>query len=106
MVCHQAGFELYASYEHVRPISIGGADELSNLVTTTFDTNAEKGTETWVPSIARGSLEEWDGLTGWFLEYTSEHDCSWLPKVEPTRSAIEAARATDLDQLPAPGIFG
>jgi len=106
MICHQAGFELYASYEHVRPISVGGADELSNLVTSTLDTNAEKGTETWVPSIARGLLEEWDGLTGWFLDYTAEHGCSWLPMVAPTRRAIEAALSTDLDQLPAPLIQG
>ena len=89
-ICHQAGFELYATYEHVRPIRVGGADELDNLVTCSVDVNYEKSTETWKPAFPPGDLAEWDGLTGWFLEYTEANPCTWLPELGPWRRALAA----------------
>lgn len=88
-VCHQAGFELYASYEHVRPIRVGGLDELDNLVTSSPDVNLEKGTETWEPTYPRGDLRDWDGLGGWFLRYTEAVDCSWFPGLRAWQLAFQ-----------------
>lgn len=89
-VCHQAGFELYATYEHVRPIRVGGSDTLDNLVTCSVDVNLEKGTETWAPAFPPGDPHDWDGLGGWFLAYTEANDCTWLPQLGPWRKAIAA----------------
>lgn len=91
--CHQAGWEIYASYEHVRPIAVGGTDDLQNLVTSSIDTNFEKGTQTWEPAVLAGSLGEWDGLSGWFLQYTMLFGCSWLPHGREWRSALEKSLA-------------
>lgn len=64
--CHQVGFELYASYEHIRPLRVGGTGTLENLVTSSIDINFEKSTQTWTPLFPSGKLEDWDGLIGWF----------------------------------------
>lgn len=101
-ICHQAGFELYASYEHVRPISVGGADELPNLVSAAFDTNSAKGNETWAPACPPGALADWAGLTDWFLEYTERNDCSWFPGLARERRLLRAAFQAELRTVPGP----
>ncbi len=101
-ICHQAGFELYASYEHVRPISVGGADELANLVSSSFDSNAAKGDETWTPVHPPGALSEWAGLADWFLVYTKGIDCSWFPGLARTQRQLRAAFEADLSNVPGP----
>lgn len=100
--CHQSGFELFASYEHVQPIAVGGLDELQNLVTASVDSNYAKGTETWQPSIPPGALEDWDGLAGWFLDYTARHDCRWLQGLARARNRLQESLAADLSAVPAP----
>lgn len=87
-VCHQAGFELYATYEHVRPVRVGGGDVLGNAVTCSVDVNYEKGVETWAPAFPPGNLADWDGLTSWFLEYTAANDCTWLHGLAQWRRAL------------------
>lgn len=90
-VCHQAGFELYASWEHVRPVRVGGEDDFTNLVTCSPDVNLEKGTETWEPCHLHTDLKEWDGLSTWFVEYTNEAAHGWLPNLAQWRRAFLAS---------------
>ena len=97
-VCHQAGYELFASYEHVRPISVGGLDDIENLVTAAYDTNKEKGTQTWLPSAPPGRLQDWDGLTGWLLEFTETHEFTGPSDLKAWRSAIQRARTAVLTE--------
>lgn len=82
--CHQAGFELYASLEHIVPCSRGGDDgddeELANFLTTTPDLNYEKSDETWLPLHPPGDLREWDGLASWFLAASENDDRRWVPR--------------------------
>jgi len=87
-VCHQAGFELFATYEHVRPLRVGGSDDLYNLVTCSVDVNYEKGTETWEPHDAPSPIPGWDGLTGWWLDFTEGPDFEWFRELRPLRAAL------------------
>lgn len=72
---HIVFWELFPTIDHVVPVARGGADEEANWVTTSMLRNSAKaqwtldelGWELHEP----GSLDEWDGLTGWFLEYTA-----------------------------------
>lgn len=74
---HIVFYELFPTIDHVVPVARGGADEESNWVTTSMLRNSAKAQWTldelgW-EQHEPGSLEDWDGLTGWFLEYTAEH---------------------------------
>lgn len=74
---HIVFYELFPTIDHVVPVARGGADEEANWVTTSMLRNSAKaqwtldelGWELHEP----GSLDEWDGLTGWFLDYTAAH---------------------------------
>lgn len=74
---HIAFWELFPTIDHVVPVARGGADEEANWVSTSMLRNSAKaqwtldelGWELHEP----GSLDEWDGLTGWLLEYTAAH---------------------------------
>ena len=72
-VTHPAYYELSATVDHLVPVSRGGSNEESNLVTTSMARNSAKGNWTledlgwsFFPS---GNIREWDGLMGWFGDY-------------------------------------
>ena len=73
-VTHSAYWEVGATVDHVVPVTLGGADDDSNWVTTSMARNFAKMNWTleylgWklYPS---GSLSDWDGLLNWYLTYT------------------------------------
>lgn len=73
-VTHPAYGELSATVDHVVPVSDGGSDEESNLVTTSMARNSAKLNWSleqlgWT-LLPEGEFRDWDGLVGWFLDYT------------------------------------
>ena len=74
-VTHSAYWEVGATIDHVVPLSLGGADDESNWVTTSMARNFSKmnwtleylGWQLHPP----GAIGEWDGLLRWFLTYTA-----------------------------------
>jgi hypothetical protein len=74
---HPAYWQLSATLDHLVPVTRGGADEESNWVTTSMARNAAKMNWTLEELGWRlhppGSLSAWDGMLGWFLEYTAAH---------------------------------
>ncbi len=77
---HPAYWELFPTIDHVIPITRGGVDSEANWVTTSMLQNAAKAnwtlTELGWSLHAQGSLVEWDGLTGFFLEFIDSE--KWL----------------------------
>jgi hypothetical protein len=71
-VCHFAFWELFPTVDHFLPIARGGADGESNWITTSMVRNAAKSAFTLAElgwSLhPPGNIDEWDGLTGWFVE--------------------------------------
>lgn len=71
--CHIAYWKILPTVDHVVPVSRGGDDDESNWVSTSQMRNSIKSN--WLLEEIgwelhdAGSLEEWDGLTGWFLDY-------------------------------------
>ena len=73
--CHIVYWELFPTVDHVVPVTRGGADNETNWVTTSMLRNSAKSNWTleelnW-KLLPSDDFEEWDGLTGWFLEYIS-----------------------------------
>ena len=74
---HLVYWELFPTIDHVYPVARGGADSEANWVTTSMMRNSAKSNWTleelgWSlhPS---GNLENWDGLTSWYLQYFDDH---------------------------------
>jgi hypothetical protein len=72
---HPAFWELGATIDHVIPVTRGGDDDESNLVTTSMPRNSAKMNYTpqelgWTLQ-KRGNFDEWDGLLRWFLQFTA-----------------------------------
>lgn len=79
--CHFAYYELFPTIDHRVPVSRGGADHFDNWVTTSMLRNAAKTNFTveelaWTVH-APGRLEDWDGLTGWFLRQWEARPDIW-----------------------------
>ena len=76
-VTHPAFWELGATVDHLVPVTRGGADDESNWVTTSMAHNSAK--MNWTLSElgwalhSGGDIRDWDGLTGWFIEYVAAH---------------------------------
>ena len=72
-VTHPAFWELGATIDHVMPVTRGGTNHESNLVTTSMVRNSAKLNYTIEELGWRlhdpGSFDEWDGLIPWFLQY-------------------------------------
>lgn len=94
-VTHPAYYELSATIDHLVPVSRGGNNEESNLVSTSMTRNSAKGNWTledlgWTLH-APGDIREWDGLIGWFIDFTETHpelcEKSWI------RSWLRAAKS-------------
>jgi hypothetical protein len=70
--CHFAFWELFPTVDHVLPVSRGGPDDESNWITTSMVRNSAKANFTldelgW--SLREpGNIQEWDGLTRWFVD--------------------------------------
>lgn len=72
--CHPMYWELYPTLDHVVPIARGGSDAPDNWVVTSQQMNSAKAHWTleelgW-ELVSAGSMDEWDGLLGWFVEFT------------------------------------
>ena len=70
--CHFAFYELFPTIDHLVPVSRGGSDSDVNWVSTSMLRNAAKANFTaeelgW-ELVPPGNLNEWDGLTNWFLQ--------------------------------------
>lgn len=70
---HPAFNELTATVDHVIPVTLGGADDPGNWVTTSMARNFAKSNFTleelgW-KLHPPGSFRQWDGLMAWFVEY-------------------------------------
>ena len=70
---HPAFNALTATIDHVVPVTLGGADELSNMVTCSMARNFAKNNapleEIGWELQPQGELSDWDGLLGWFVDY-------------------------------------
>jgi 5-methylcytosine-specific restriction endonuclease McrA len=68
---HPAFWELYPTIDHVVPLARGGADDESNVVTTSMLRNSAKSNwlcdEIGWPSQLALCAAEWDGLLPWFM---------------------------------------
>jgi len=74
---HIVYWELFPTIDHVVPVARDGSDDESNWVTTSMLRNSAKANWTlkeldWVLH-PRGSIKEWDGLIGWFVDYTAQN---------------------------------
>ncbi len=69
---HVAFWELFPTIDHLIPIARGGRDDESNWVSTSMLRNGAKANalleEIEWKLYPKGSLEDWDGLTSWFIE--------------------------------------
>ena len=105
--CHSLYWDLQATVDHVRPVALGGSHEMNNLVSTSMNNNLAKGHRTlgdlgWNRQEP-GTLLDWDGLLGWFMEYTSAEPTVLLelPVLEEWRRAAKRALASyDQQELP------
>jgi hypothetical protein len=75
---HIAFWELWPTIDHIVPVARGGAHDPSNWACTSMLLNSIKANWTleeigW-HLIDGGRIEDWDGLMGWFLEYTRENE--------------------------------
>jgi hypothetical protein len=91
---HMAYWELGATIDHVQPITRGGADEMSNWVTTSMARNGAKAGSTLEEIGWRlhpvGDPSAWDGMLRWFLEYTAAHpEMRLSPTMREWRRAAE-----------------
>ena len=76
-VTHPAFWEMSATIDHVVPVTRGGPDDESNLVTTSMARNSAKANWTlgelgWTLHTP-GDFAEWDGLLQWFVDYAATH---------------------------------
>ena len=83
---HIAFWELFPTVDHRVPVSRSGPDDASNWVTASMLSNQAKGHWTveelgWKVHPA-GTVEEWDGLSRWLVDYLAEN-----------RNVLEAAES-------------
>ncbi|MFN8228349.1 MAG: HNH endonuclease [Mycobacterium sp.] len=104
---HPAFWELFPTVDHVLPVSRGGRDDESNWVTASMLSNQAKaqwsvGDLGWELYPA-GSVEEWDGLSRWLVDYLAANPTVLAEAAEPhgryirrwltaTQGAVEADR--------------
>jgi hypothetical protein len=74
---HIVYWDLFPTIDHVMPVARGGADNETNWVTTSMLKNSAKSNWTleeleW-QLRPKGSIEKWDGLMRWYIDYTAAH---------------------------------
>ncbi len=79
--CHTLFWLLFPMVDHVEPVARGGSDTEDNWVCVSWPRNSAKGVQRldelgWQLQPP-GSLDDWDGMLCWFMEYVSDHPC-WL----------------------------
>jgi len=71
--CHEGYWELQATIDHVDAWTRGGVHDESNFVTVCQDTNNIKGniavSDLGWTICEPGDLQNWDGLSGWYLRH-------------------------------------
>lgn len=74
-VTHSAYWQIGATVDHLVPVTIGGADDESNWVTTSMAHNSAKMNWSLVELGWKlhppGRFEDWDGLMHWFVDIAS-----------------------------------
>ena len=75
--CHYMYWKYFPTVDHLYPRSRGGGIDDDNLVTTSMLRNSAKSNWTleeleW-KIHPRGDVNQWDGLTKWFLAYIERH---------------------------------
>lgn len=90
---HPAFWELFPTVDHRVPVSHGGSDDESNLVTASMLSNRAK--DQWaVEELGwklhpRGSMAEWDGKSRWLIDYLAANPTVLTePRAEPHRNYI------------------
>ena len=72
---HPAFWELFPTIDHIVPVSRGGSDAFENLVSTSQLRNSAKSNrlieELGWRLFPAGDPGDWDGLTGWCLQFLS-----------------------------------
>ncbi len=96
--CHIAYWKLFPTVDHIIPIARGGEDNEENHVTTSMLRNSAKSNwlleELGWELYPTGKLDEWDGLTRWFLEYGENHsDIFNIPYIAQWHKALKRAIA-------------
>ncbi len=90
---HPAFWDLFPTVDHVQPVSRGGRDDESNLVTASMLSNRAK--DQWTLEDLRwklhpaGSVEDWDGLSRWLINYLAKNPTVLQEAPEPHRSYIQ-----------------
>ncbi len=87
---HQVFWELTASCDHIIPVARGGRDEPDNLTTACYLCNSLKTQWTieelkksgWIQQNKPVKDDEWDGLTGLFLDIMEKNDIPKLKSLE------------------------
>lgn len=74
---HMAYWHLLPTIDHIEPFAAGGRNDDDNLVSTSMMNNLVKANYTleeldW-KLYAKGDLNQWDGMTGWFRDYVDKH---------------------------------
>ena len=117
---HPAFYELYPTIDHIFPVARGGADDESNVVTTSMLRNSAKAN--WLLEELGWSLDlapiapGWDGLVGWFRSAWIAHEAlhhdvavrQWhqalseasSPSEPPSSTAIASQRVQQRAQRP------
>ncbi|KZF06332.1 MULTISPECIES: HNH endonuclease [unclassified Rhodococcus (in: high G+C Gram-positive bacteria)] len=99
---HFAFWELFPTIDHLDPVARGGADEASNWVTTSMLRNSAKAhwrlDELGWTLHPPGDAQQWDGLSGWFTDYLTEHpglesSSGYLRRWLRVTRAVQAERA-------------
>jgi len=90
---HPAFWELFPTVDHVKPISRGGIDDPDNWVTASMLSNRAK--DQWTLEDLgwelhpRGKLKDWDGLSGWMVDYLAKNPTELEKAPEPHRRYIQ-----------------
>jgi hypothetical protein len=89
--CHFAYYELFPTIDHLVPVSRGGLDTFENWITTSMLRNSAKANFTleelsWTLH-PEGSLDAWDGLTRWFLQWPESGYITGDPYIQRWRAA-------------------
>ncbi len=74
---HMVYWELFPTLDHVVPVARGGQDEENSWITISMVRNSAKSNWTieelgW-KLYDKGQLDNWDGLTNYFLELTNKN---------------------------------
>lgn len=94
---HLVYWELFPTIDHVVPVARGGSDDKTNWITTSMLKNSAKANWTldelgW-SLFPPGAIEEWDGLTRWFINYT-DSNVGALSSAYLKRWRVAATRVT------------